>query len=68
MRDAWNRMRLLAAITIQPHVKKKLTPELLIQFPWERKRNAEAPMLSKKEAKRRFEKLMGKQKNCHLPD
>ena len=60
MRDAWNRMRLQACICIQPHVKKRLTPEALIPFSWERKRDDEAPMLSKENAKRRFEKLMRK--------
>lgn len=33
---AWERMRLLATITIQPHVKKRLTPGQLLPLPWEK--------------------------------
>ena len=31
-------MRMLATITVQPHVKGKLTPEKLLPLPWEHKR------------------------------
>ena len=31
----WERMRMLATITVQPHVKGKMTPEKLLPFPWE---------------------------------
>ena len=34
----WERMRMLATITVQPHVKGKLTPEKLLPLPWEHKR------------------------------
>lgn len=34
--DAWERMRLLATITIQPHVRKRLTPQQLLPLPWEK--------------------------------
>ena len=36
-KDKWTRMRLLATITIQPHLgkNKKVTPEKLLPFPWE---------------------------------
>ena len=39
-RDEWARMRLLATITIQPHLAKgkKVTPEKLLPFPWEKKK------------------------------
>ena len=36
---AWERMRLLAAITIQPHVKKRLTPQQLLPLPWDKPRD-----------------------------
>lgn len=38
-KDEWARMRLLATITIQPHLAKgkKVTPEKLLPFPWEKK-------------------------------
>ena len=65
MQAAWNRMRLHACISIQPHVKNKLTPEKLLPFTWDagEKEKVEAKKVSKEEAKRRFEKLAGKVKN-----
>ena len=40
-KDKWQRMRLLATIVIQPHLakKKKITPEKLLPFPWDKKKN-----------------------------
>ena len=37
-KDNWARMRLLAAIVIQPHLAKgkKITPEKLLPFPWDK--------------------------------
>ena len=35
-RDRWERMRLLASITIQPHVRRKLTPRQLLPLPWDK--------------------------------
>ena len=37
-KDKWSRMRLLATIGIQPHLakNKKITPEKLLPFPWEK--------------------------------
>lgn len=42
MRDAeykenWERVRMLATITIQPHVKQKLTAQKLLPFDWDKK-------------------------------
>ena len=37
-RGQWERMRLLATITIQPHVKKKMTPQALLPFEWDRQK------------------------------
>lgn len=34
-KDDWERMRMLAAIVIQPHLKRKVTPQKLLPFPWE---------------------------------
>lgn len=59
-RDAWERTRLLAAITIQPHVKKKVTPRQLVQ-PWDStaaRQKQSAPQLSPSERRKRFEKLI----------
>lgn len=58
---AWERMRLLATITIQPHVKKKISPRSLLPLPWDKKRQRtqqkEAPQLSKEEQRQRFIEL-----------
>lgn len=37
-KDNWQRMRLLATIVIQPHLakNKKVTPEKLLPFPWDK--------------------------------
>lgn len=56
---SWERMRLLATITIQPHVKKRLTPGQLLPLPWDGKRPA-APPVSREQDMERLRKLMGK--------
>ncbi|MBQ9637768.1 MAG: hypothetical protein IJV36_07765 [Prevotella sp.] len=63
-RDAWSRMRMLAAITIHPHVKGTIKPERLLPFPWEQPSAVGSEPqrtqmhLSKEESKERFEKLV----------
>ena len=42
-REEWERMRMGACITIQPHVKGKLTPQKLLPLPWEREEKPELP-------------------------
>lgn len=59
--DDWERMRLLATLTIQPHVKGRMIPERLLPLPWDNKgrhRTENEHTLSREEQKRRFEKLM----------
>lgn len=58
IRNDWERMRMLATIVIQPHVKGRVTPEKLLPFEWEkpRKRKNQKPV-SKKEGRARFEAL-----------
>ena len=34
-RGEWERMRLLATITIQPHCRKRITPTRLLPLPWD---------------------------------
>ena len=60
LHDEWERMRLLATITIQPHVKGKVTPERLLPFPWEQpeKKKTSPRPVSKEEDRKRFEALM----------
>lgn len=59
--DEWERMRLLATITIQPHVKNRLQATKLLPLPWDgdRKKNG-VPPVGKEEAKARLEQLLKK--------
>lgn len=60
-RGAWERLRTLAAITIQPHLTKKITPRKLLPLPWDNNRPkreaAETEQLSAEERQKRFEDL-----------
>jgi len=64
-RAAWERTRMLAAITIQPHVKNRITPAQLLPFPWEKpalpKRGA-TPQLTAAQSKKRFEQIVKRMK------
>lgn len=63
IRDAWERLRLHACISIQPHCKKKLTPKGLLSFPWDNKKSDdEVPQLSREEHEARFRRLVEKAK------
>lgn len=60
-RDEWNRMRLLAAITVSPHCKNKIHPDKLLPLPWDKKKTpaekAEVRILSKEERRERIREL-----------
>ncbi len=61
--DSWERMRMLATIIILPYAKNGLTPQKLLSFPWEKKKpesTKAAPAVSKEDALKRFEKVLGK--------
>ena len=55
--DSWERARTVAAICIQPHVRKRITPRQLLPLPWDNKtvHRGEAPKLTAEEKKERFE-------------
>lgn len=58
-RDEWERTRTLAAICIQPHIKKKITPRQLIPLPWDNvSHKPDAPRLTPEEKKERFENMV----------
>lgn len=61
-KDEWTRMRMLAAIVIQPHLKHKVTPEKLLPFPWEKfeKQRKSIPELTAAESLERFKKIVKK--------
>ena len=51
---------MLAAIVIQPHLKKKVTPQKLLPLPWEsttKKQRGKAQQLTVAESLKRFEEL-----------
>lgn len=60
-RGEWERVRMLAAISIQPHVKKTVTPKKLLPFPWDdarKERKVNRPVETAEERLKRFEALM----------
>lgn len=58
-RDRWERTRMLASITIQPHITKRITPHQLMPLPWDKEEERhDAPKISAEEQKKRFEKLV----------
>lgn len=64
-KDRWNRMRILAAITIQPHLSKKhrITPKKLLPFPWDKtaaKKRQDAPKMTAAEQRKRMAELVKK--------
>lgn len=59
-------MRLLATIVVQPHVGKKITPEGLLPFEWDKgrkgrrlapERAGSAPQLTPEQKRKRYEEL-----------
>lgn len=60
-RDAWERARTVAAIVIQPHVKKRMIPQQLMPLPWDKKKSTapqgNAPRLTADQQRRRLEEL-----------
>ena len=59
-KDSWERMRMLACITIQPHVKNKLTPQKLLPLSWDNKkpRKAKAEHITAKEAEEKRKQII----------
>ncbi len=53
--------RMLAAICVSPYSRKGTTPHRLLPLPWDRaKPKKAAPTVSKEDALRRFEEVLGK--------
>lgn len=64
-KDKWVRMRMLATIVIQPHLAKgkKLTPEKLLPFPWEKsqkRKGKKGPDLTPEQQRKRMVELVKK--------
>ena len=67
-RSAWERMRMLATICVQPYSKKRLKATELMRFPWDDTKGSSLPQplqrrgeVSKEEALRRFEEVVKRQ-------
>ena len=57
-RSAWERTRMLCTTMLQPYSKKRLEPQDVMRFAWDREmQNAESEKLSAKEIRERFEKV-----------
>lgn len=59
-RNGWEQVREHLAVSVQPHLKKRLTKEQILRFPWDKENRVErtqAPQVSRDEAKRRLERL-----------
>lgn len=54
-RQEWERMRLHAVMTMQPHCRNRLRAEWLLPFPWDHRADEPDPVLDREEALRRFE-------------
>lgn len=61
-RDGWERMRVLASIVVQPHVRRKFTARELLPLPWDDEDRVKAGRAQKPltaaERKARLEELL----------
>ena len=64
-RRRWERARVMAAITVQPHVRKPVNPATLLPFPWERKTTAPSAPVSRDEAAARLSALIARRRSGH---
>ena len=53
-RETWYQVRWLGTVTVQPHVRKTLSPRDLLRFPWEDDTKTSAPRMSREEHERRM--------------
>ncbi len=56
----WERMRMLATITVQPHVKGKMTPQKLLPLPWESPKKPPREKMSAREHRQRMKDAISK--------
>ena len=53
-RETWEQVRWLGALTLQPHVRKKLSPRDILRFPWDDKKKDAPPVMSREEHLKRM--------------
>lgn len=56
--DAWERTRILAAITVQPYSKKRVDPRQLIPLPWDEPTAREPEQLTPEQRRKRVAELL----------
>lgn len=57
-RAKWERMRIQAAISVLPWTKTGMSPSKICPLPWDGSEGVPTEILSRDEAKKRFEQLM----------
>ncbi len=55
-KESWERTRMLATITIQPHVKQRLTAQKLLPFAWD-KNTPDMPKYKQMTAEQRHKRM-----------
>lgn len=58
-RERWEQVRIQTAYSIQPHVKKRITPQQLIPLKWDK---PTGEVLDREEHRKRFESFMKNKK------
>lgn len=64
-RAAWERARVVAAIIVQPHLRRRVSPQNLLPLPWDKHtkradgRPKEGRQLTREQARQRFLQLTG---------
>lgn len=53
-RERWEQVRWLGLFALQPHVRKRLTPEDVLSYPWDVESLPSSPRMSRAEAERRM--------------
>lgn len=63
---AWERMRTLAAISVQPWSKKAVDARQLLPLPWDKgQEDTAAAAISREDARKRFDRLMAARTTEH---
>lgn len=58
MRDAWERTRMLAAVTLQPFVKRQVRASDVMSFPWDERE--ESRRVTAEESRQRLADLLAR--------
>ena len=59
--SAWERARIVASISIQPHIHCRITPQRLLPLPWDKKETRpNAQPLTEEQRLERFKELAGR--------